>query len=309
MVADAGGAVRKRFDYMPFGVEIKLGSGFASSNGRSAEHESGTPVTLQFTGAYRDGAPGEVPVDFMGARSLQRGQGRWTSADAPFADQHPADPQSWNLYSYVRHNPLVSFDPTGRSCITTTNINKDGTTITSSGDDGDHLGCEKAGVKPSANWVDLEQDGRDIEAGVTNVDSNSAPVAGSGEERRQIERDMKYLFDPMERLKHAKLPPKGPRFEAPRQDMPRYNTIPKAACYGAPGFFLDDPQLFFGSKRTPSDPLAGNGPGPYWQPNGKTKNGGQGPVGSVSGGIGTSGVAEIANWASNISSCLAARGQ
>ena len=79
MVADAGGAVRKRFDYMPFGVEIKLGSGFASSNGRSAEHESGTPVTLQFTGAYRDGAPGEVPVDFMGARSLQRGQGRWTS--------------------------------------------------------------------------------------------------------------------------------------------------------------------------------------------------------------------------------------
>lgn len=39
--------------------------------------------------------------------------GRWTSADAPFADQHVEDPQSWNLYSYVRNGPLRYVDPDG----------------------------------------------------------------------------------------------------------------------------------------------------------------------------------------------------
>jgi uncharacterized protein RhaS with RHS repeats len=28
-------------------------------------------------------------------------------------DQHPEDPQSWNLYGYVRNNPLTGTDPTG----------------------------------------------------------------------------------------------------------------------------------------------------------------------------------------------------
>ena len=34
--------------------------------------------------------------------------------DAPFADQNPNDPQSWNLFGYVRNNPLSHTDPTGR---------------------------------------------------------------------------------------------------------------------------------------------------------------------------------------------------
>lgn len=41
-------------------------------------------------------------------------QGRFTSPDKPFADQHAGDPQSWNLYSYVRSSPLIYKDPTGR---------------------------------------------------------------------------------------------------------------------------------------------------------------------------------------------------
>jgi hypothetical protein len=41
--------------------------------------------------------------------------GRWISPDQPFADQHLANPQSWNLYSYVRNNPLSAFDPTGEA--------------------------------------------------------------------------------------------------------------------------------------------------------------------------------------------------
>jgi RHS repeat-associated protein len=50
----------------------------------------------------------------LGAREYSGLYGRFVSPDAPFADQHPEDPQSWNLYSYGRNNPLINTDPTGR---------------------------------------------------------------------------------------------------------------------------------------------------------------------------------------------------
>jgi len=55
----------------------------------------------------------ETGLDYFGARYFSGAQGRFTSPDEPFADQGPEDPQSWNLYAYVRDNPLVSVDPTG----------------------------------------------------------------------------------------------------------------------------------------------------------------------------------------------------
>ena len=47
------------------------------------------------------------------ARYYSSAQGRFTSADAPFADQYEGDPQSWNLFAYVRNNPLKYSDPFG----------------------------------------------------------------------------------------------------------------------------------------------------------------------------------------------------
>ncbi len=44
---------------------------------------------------------------------LSGAQGRFTSPDRPFADRHLADPQSWNLYSYSRNNPLWYIDDGG----------------------------------------------------------------------------------------------------------------------------------------------------------------------------------------------------
>jgi hypothetical protein len=41
------------------------------------------------------------------------GLSRFTSPDAPFADQIEDDGQSWNLYTYGRNNPLMYTDPTG----------------------------------------------------------------------------------------------------------------------------------------------------------------------------------------------------
>jgi predicted secreted Zn-dependent protease len=41
--------------------------------------------------------------------------GRFLSPDQPFADQHPANPQSWNLYFYTRNNPLRFVDDDGEA--------------------------------------------------------------------------------------------------------------------------------------------------------------------------------------------------
>jgi RHS repeat-associated protein len=67
-----------------------------------------------FTGKERDAESG---LDYFGARYFSGAQGRFTSADEPLADQEPGDPQSWNLYSYVRNNPLRFWDPTGQACV------------------------------------------------------------------------------------------------------------------------------------------------------------------------------------------------
>ncbi|WP_228486485.1 RHS repeat-associated core domain-containing protein [Paludibaculum fermentans] len=64
------------------------------------------------TGKERDA---ETGLDYFGARYFSGAQGRFTSPDLPFADQNSADPQSWNLYSYARNNPLRYMDPTGRA--------------------------------------------------------------------------------------------------------------------------------------------------------------------------------------------------
>lgn len=43
--------------------------------------------------------------------------GRFTSPDYFANDTHTADPQSWNLYNYVRNNPLKYIDITGKELV------------------------------------------------------------------------------------------------------------------------------------------------------------------------------------------------
>lgn len=75
--------------------------------------QSGSP-NQKFTSKERDTESG---LDYFGARYFSGAQGRFTSPDLPFADQHPQDPQSWNLYTYVRNNPLIMIDPKGRDAL------------------------------------------------------------------------------------------------------------------------------------------------------------------------------------------------
>ena len=67
-------------------------------------------VRQKFTLKERDN---ETGLDYFGARYYSSTQGRFTSSDQPFMDQEEGDPQSWNLYAYVRNNPLKFIDPTG----------------------------------------------------------------------------------------------------------------------------------------------------------------------------------------------------
>jgi RHS repeat-associated protein len=71
---------------------------------------SGPTDTHHFTGKERDSESGN---DYFGARYYASAMGRWLSPDKPFADQHPANPQSWNLYEYAGNDPLGKFDSNG----------------------------------------------------------------------------------------------------------------------------------------------------------------------------------------------------
>ena len=72
----------------------------------------GLGVDLQFTAKERDA---ETGLDYFGARYMSSAQGRFTSPDQPLLAQEPANPQSWNLYSYTANKPLSRIDPDGRN--------------------------------------------------------------------------------------------------------------------------------------------------------------------------------------------------
>jgi RHS repeat-associated protein len=112
------GQVVRRYDFLPFGEEIVAGVG-----GRGADYEPSnyvyptTPddVLHKFTSKERDS---ETGLDFFGARYFSSAEGRFTSPDwaakpqaGPYADF--GDPQTLNLYGYVRNNPMGKGDPDG----------------------------------------------------------------------------------------------------------------------------------------------------------------------------------------------------
>jgi RHS repeat-associated protein len=99
----------ERYDYLPFGEEI------GARWGRTTNQMFGVDgVKRRFTGQIHDG---ESSLDYFNARYYSSALGRFTSADLPFADQSPDDPQSWNLFVYSRNNPLRYTDPSGRDIL------------------------------------------------------------------------------------------------------------------------------------------------------------------------------------------------
>jgi RHS repeat-associated protein len=116
MTTDASGTPLALHDYVPFGDEIP-----AAVDSRGSLYGAADGVNKKFTGQYRDPetANSAMPsgLDYFGARYFSAAQGRFTTPDLPLLDQHPENPQSWNLYAYVRNNPLRLTDPTGESAV------------------------------------------------------------------------------------------------------------------------------------------------------------------------------------------------
>ncbi|QQS32776.1 MAG: RHS repeat-associated core domain-containing protein [Acidobacteriota bacterium] len=101
---DRDGAVISRNDYLPYGEDL-----YTAQRTQNLGYSS-DDIRQKFTGYERDD---EIDLDFAQARYYNKNHGRFTSTDEPFLDQFESDAQSWNLYVYVRNNPLCFTDPTG----------------------------------------------------------------------------------------------------------------------------------------------------------------------------------------------------
>ncbi len=69
---------------------------------------------IQFTGHERDGRDKGDPIDYLHARYMVAGTGRFLSVDPTWASADLTRPQSWNRYAYVMNNPVNVKDPDGR---------------------------------------------------------------------------------------------------------------------------------------------------------------------------------------------------
>jgi RHS repeat-associated protein len=89
--------------YRPFGEE-HVAAGGAPPLPPSSNH-------YKFTGKERDSESG---LDNFKARYFGSSMGRFSSPDPlMIMRQKLTDPQQWNMYAYVRNNPLRFLDPTG----------------------------------------------------------------------------------------------------------------------------------------------------------------------------------------------------
>ncbi len=130
MVFDQSGNLStvSRHDYLPFGEELLGGPlNQPGSGGRvTTQGYTADSVRQKFTRKERDN---ETGLDYFEARYFSSMQGRFTSADEFTGGPHevfgtilspnsllyaePAEPESFNKYSYCLNNPLRYVDPDG----------------------------------------------------------------------------------------------------------------------------------------------------------------------------------------------------
>jgi len=151
VITDANGNVQEQYFFYPYG-------GLVASVGSDPNH-------YKFTGKERDSESG---LDNFGARYDASSMGRFMSADPVFISaDRLTDPQSLNLYAYVRNNPLSLVDPTGLdfylACQTS-----------------DHSGCGQVtnGDGGGKSWVQGQTVNGQFQA--TDVDMNDSKDASAG---------------------------------------------------------------------------------------------------------------------------------
>lgn len=112
VIADASANIQEQDYYYPYG-------GLHSVVGSDTNH-------YIFTGKERDS---ENNLDNFGFRYFESSLGRFVSTDDDSA-QDAANPQSWNLYSYVMNRPTIATDPDGHDCVYTSSQTSKSVTVT-----------------------------------------------------------------------------------------------------------------------------------------------------------------------------------
>jgi len=112
MVTNAAGRSTARHNYDPFGVAT------TPMNQEHAFFAESQIDAMRFAGHQRDfqgwiNAENRDYLDYMHARFYNPNWGRFLSID-PGKDWDMHQPQSWNMYAYVRNNPINATDPDGR---------------------------------------------------------------------------------------------------------------------------------------------------------------------------------------------------
>ena len=116
LVTDAGGAVKQRRDYFPFGEEIEdtLSGRGAVEDGGVGTYNASLSLRQQFTGQQRDE---ETGLDYFWARNYSAACGRFLGLDTYWGSGISQDPQTWSRFAYVMGNPLLYTDPSGRQAV------------------------------------------------------------------------------------------------------------------------------------------------------------------------------------------------
>ena len=98
VITDSAGTIKEDEDFYPWGEELP----FVNNDSNK----------YKFSDKERDA---ETGLDYFGARFYGNALSRFTSPDPKMiSKKRMADPQQWNMYAYVRNNPLIYVDPDGK---------------------------------------------------------------------------------------------------------------------------------------------------------------------------------------------------
>ena len=272
VVTKYDGTVAQMCMNLPFGDEL-----ICSATDLSEQH---------FTGQIHDQESGN---DYFNARYYSDGTGRFLSPDPSglyYAD--PTNPQSLNLYSYARNNPLKNTDPTGLDCVY---LNDEGTGVHSvdhNSNFGECVGTDANGNPNGSNggyWVNGNVNASGVttnastgqvsygnaavysfQNGVLNTNEfgNSVTVnANVGQRDLSLSTDATNLRVPMDQI--GPTPPHYPDLVGPRPvPPPIHNSV--FNCLVLPDGTMDIQNAFRGQfNNNGDDSSGGSGGAAIWQ--------------------------------------------